>query len=387
MLCLFLGMSMSVADELIVSGITIPQGGKATLSVSLTNSGSYLQLFEFVLTLPEGVTPVAGSQQLSDRFGSKSSLDVNSLGESRYKFVCAPSGTDKTPIAGNEGVLMTVDLQASAPLAEGDVVSAALSAIEVTTVASTPWNPADITFDIIIGEARVVLDENSTSVPEAAEGVNVRVYRTIKANQWSTICLPFAMTEAQVKAAFGDDVQLGDFAGYETETDDDKNIVGIKVNFEDATAIEANHPYIIKVTDNISEFTADNVDIAPEDEPTVAAVRRTKKQWSEMIGSYVPTTIDNQMLFLSGNHFWYSVGATKMKGYRAYFDFYDVLTEVEDAYGSRIALHFANGETSSLSVIKSGSKLQECVYNLNGQRVFQPAKGLYIVDGKKVIIN
>jgi len=31
--------------------------------------------------------------------------------------------------------------------------------------------------------------------------------------------------------------------------------------------------------------------------------------------------------------------------------------------------------------------LQECVYNLNGQRVIQPAKGLYIVDGKKVIIN
>lgn len=54
-------------------------------------------------------------------------------------------------------------------------------------------------------------------MPEAAEGVNVRVKRTIKANEWSTLVLPFAMTAEQVKSAFGNDVQLADFTGVETE--------------------------------------------------------------------------------------------------------------------------------------------------------------------------
>ena len=35
------------------------------------------------------------------------------------------------------------------------------------------------------------------------------------------------------------------------------------------------------------------------------------------------TTVEDQMLFISGGKFWYSTGLTKMNGYRAYFDFYD----------------------------------------------------------------
>ena len=31
-----------------------------------------------------------------------------------------------------------------------------------------------------------------------------------------------------------------------------------------ATAIEANHPYVIKVTDDVDEFTVDGVTIVPQ---------------------------------------------------------------------------------------------------------------------------
>jgi hypothetical protein len=37
--------------------------------------------------------------------------------------------------------------------------------------------------------------------------------------------------------------------------------------------------------------------------------------------------------------------------------------------------------------IESGELRIENVYNLNGQRVAQPNKGLYIVNGKKVVIK
>ena len=45
-------------------------------------------------------------------------------------------------------------------------------------------------------------------------------------------------------------------------------------------------------------------------------------------------------------------------------------------------------ETTGISAaLMNGERVNGEVYNLNGQRVAQPAKGLYIVNGKKVIIN
>lgn len=246
---------------------------------------------------------------------------------------------------------------------------------------------ANVTFNVkVVSRHTVVLDEKSTTAPTAATDVNVTVRRSIQANQWSTICLPFAMTEAQVKAAFGDDVRLGDFTGYETTNDTNDDIIGITVNFNDVTAIESNHPYIIKVSSTVTEFAVDGVDIDPEEEPTVAAIKRTKKQWSEMIGTYVAnTTIEEECLFLSDNKFWYSNGSTKMKAFRAYFDFYDVLASVENA-AARISMNFDEKETTGIREMKPIDN-NKVIYDLQGRRVANPTKGLYIQNGIKRVIK
>ena len=53
----------------------------------------------------------------------------------------------------------------------------------------------------------------------------------MKAGEWSTICLPFDMTAEQVQTAFGDDVALGDFTGYDVAKENNV-IVGITINFD-----------------------------------------------------------------------------------------------------------------------------------------------------------
>lgn len=245
----------------------------------------------------------------------------------------------------------------------------------------------DVTFKVkVVNIHTIVLDELSTEVPAAHNGVNVMVKRTIKANEWSTICLPLAISSAQVKEAFGDDVKIANFTGYEATTDKNDNVTGINVNFAEVDAIEANHPYVIKVSSAISEFTVDNVDIDPEDEPKVATVVRTKKRWSEIIGTYVAnTTIENQMLFLNGNKFWYSNGSTKMKGYRAYFDFYDVLSEVENASAK---ITFFDGTTEISNVNINDNVNEEAPrYNLAGQKVSKSYKGIVILNGVKRVIK
>lgn len=253
----------------------------------------------------------------------------------------------------------------------------------------------DVTFKVkVVSVHTVELDELATTAPAAATGVNVKVKRTIKANEWSTICLPFAMTETQVKAAFGDDVVLKDFNGIESTSEGD-DIVGIEVKFNTATAIEANHPYLIKVSNPISYengFTVEAVNIEPSEELSVDKDETKYKiggKWyyfyNSFVGTYVAnTTVPENGLFLSGNQFWYSNGNTKMKAFRGYFNFMDVLSEVANA-STRIGFNF--DETTGIKEVHGNANV-EGTYDLQGRKVEEPTnKGLYIVNGHKVVIK
>ena len=239
----------------------------------------------------------------------------------------------------------------------------------------------DVPFKVKVVD-ELTLDEESTTAPEAISGVNIKVKRTMKANTWSTICLPFAMTEAQAKAAFGDGVKFGDFKDYEVE-EDGKDIAAINVKFTSVTTIEANHPYIIKPSKPVSEFSLENVNVAPASDEELEINLGTSRKPKSIIGNYkAGTKIQNGGLFLKDGKFYYSVGDTKIKGFRAYFNFYDLLTEFEDKYAtSRINITF--DDVTAIKTAKTANG--EEIYTLSGQRVQNAGKGVYIVNGKKVI--
>lgn len=238
---------------------------------------------------------------------------------------------------------------------------------------------------VLVLPGRTYLSEHDTQLPADKEGVDVTVLRTIRGGEWSTICLPFAIPEEEMENVFGEGVEVADFTGYETEEENDE-IVGIRVKFQDVTAIEANHPYIIKVASDLSELNIDGVDVAADDAIN-AAVKRTRKQWSEMIGNYVDgSTVPEQCLFISGGKFYYSVGKTKIMAYRAYFDFYDVLTSLEEA-GARITVQVGDEEITAVPAVKEAAGRMQPAgqYDLLGRRVQQPVRGIVIEQGRKTI--
>ena len=51
------------------------------------------------------------------------------------------------------------------------------------------------------------------------------------------------------------------------------------------------------------------------------------------------------------------------------------------------ALEIVFGETTGINMVNGEEAKVNGFYNLQGQRVAAPAKGLYIVNGKKVIIK
>ena len=372
------------------------------LSIKMKNTAA-IRGFQFDLELPEGVTPVEEDGEYvywlnADRAPKKAggqfyhSLEVTRQDDGSYRFLCGAQ-QDKTFI-GNDGEVAVIQVDLAEGMSAGDY-PITMKYVKLTeTDISVYYLTEEVVSTLTViegGTTPVLLDETSEEAPEASNGaVDVLVKRTIKANEWSTICLPFDMTAAQVKAAFGDDVQLAEFIDY--EIDDEDNII---INFEDVDLLYgfwANYPYLIKTSTNISEFTT-TAEIDPDPDNAIARYdngRPVTHPRYELYGSFTgvyqaSTVVPENCLFISGNKFWYSTGNTKMKAFRGYFWLQDVLLDVEQA-GARISFNFneATGiRDNNRDTITSGR-----YYDLQGRSVQTPArKGLYINNGKKVVVK
>jgi len=384
---LILGMGQTVAtNRLTVSDVNVAQGGEATLEIGCEFDTEYTA-FELQLALPEGLslkTDDEGYPVVERAFDTNHILTGNLLpSNGNYKITCRSMDNLSMPTSG---VLFRLTMMADASLALGTSLNATVTACEFTRTADSQGESLDdVPFTVNITEFRTILDEASTTMPVAEANANVRVLRTINANEWSTICLPFAMTEAQVKTAFGNDVELGDFSSWTSEEDDEGAIVAINVGFTTVNEIEANHPYIIKVSEKVTEFTVDGVDIDPEEEPVVQVGRKASER-GYMYGTYVATTVPEENVFLTGNQFWYSTGKTPIKGMRGYFEFRDVLDAYYDAAGAgaRITMSFGDNTTTGVQMTANRKYENSKCFDLQGRRVLTPGKGLYIQNGKKI---
>ena len=396
MITLLVGIvSAQATNDVVVGDVTIPQGGSGVVNIELNNNDDEFTAYQFRLILPEGLNFVADKKG-NPSFVAGDRYDDHSISSSTLGvFSCI--STTLAPISGTSGSLLSVDVTASADVAVGTKLNVTLGEIECTTSGTSPKAVKfeDVTFTVTIGDpadTHVVLDETSTTAPVASGGaVDIMVKRTIKANEWSTLVLPFNMTEAQVKEALGSDVQLAEFEDYEAEyTGDD--VTGLTVNFVATDLTEGfygNYPYLVKTSKDITEFIVTST-IDPDEEGAVVEYDNGKsgkqrKVLGSLIGTYhAGDAIPNNGLFLSGNKFWYSTGGTKIKAFRAYFMLNEVLSGVAEA-----KVRFMVDEDAAAIEGITPDMEDGVWYTLDGRQLNgKPTeKGVYIVDGKKVLIK
>ena len=391
-------------NALVVDAVNLPKVGEADLAVKFQLKEEAEGLcagYQFNIKLPEGiefVTKANGNVEYTsgdcyDEDGAPS-YQIN-IDEGILYVGCTTAGAN--PILGTSGTLIIFKIKATDEFYAGEEKTATLGGAVFSLNAAVPIDDVDFTINIV-ERASVTLDENSTIVPSAATNVDVTVKRIIKANEWSTIVLPFAMDADMVKEAFGDDVQLADFTGYDSEEDDDENIVGLTLNFETCTDIEANHPYVIKVSEAISEFTAEAVDLEPEEDDACIEEDNGRTGARRVVyhgfyGTYhAGTEIPELNLFLSENKFWYSAGETTMKAYRAYFYLGEFLTSAEDKLEGAAKIRFSISDGATGIAAPGVAQSAKGVYTLQGvslgaKNVQSLPKGIYIVDGKKVSVK
>ena len=107
-------------------------------------------------------------------------------------------------------------------------------------------------------------------------------------------------------------------------------------------------------------------------------------QGSPVVARWTSDDADYYMLALNGK----KVQFTKLiSGNIAAGKAYLVLPKDPTTGARTLTVAFSEGGTTGISEIENSKSKIENYFNLNGQRVSKPTKGLYIVNGKKVVLK
>ena len=115
------------------------------------------------------------------------------------------------------------------------------------------------------------------------------------------------------------------------------------------------------------------------DNETLAFTNAFKAGDDSNVASYESAT-GSYNYILNGNTFFAAAGKKVAKG-KAY------LQLTAQASSSSPALIFADGETTGIHLISAVDETDNNYYSLQGERIANPTKGIYIKNGKKVIIK
>ena len=210
-------------------------------------------------------------------------------------------------------------------------------------------------------------NETSNNTIENTIIADVTVSRAIK-DGYNTVVLPFTLTANQVTTAFGAGTEVYNFS----ETSDDSNDVTINFTKGDGS-ITANTPVLVKATAASSAQTFEGVQIvAPEYGAQVGGNNVS------FVGTYAPTTVASGDYFVSGGLLYKSAGSTNLKAFRAYID-------AQEASSVKM---FIDGLETAISAINAEAEAEQgAIYNLAGQRVSKAVRGIYVKNGKKVVVK
>lgn len=203
------------------------------------------------------------------------------------------------------------------------------------------------------------------------ERVTMNFTRDITAKKWSTICLPFELNSSQQTSVFGAGVEVAKLTESTEST--------LKFATLSDETMAANTPYAIKVASDFSTATIPNVTLSYAT-PTPSV---TAGKWT-FTGVYTHGNIPAGSYFFSNNKLWRAADDTDtntIKAFRGYF------TNNSGA-GAREVDFSVDDELTGIKTVGSGVQDVENEYfDLQGRKVAQPTKGLYIVNGKKIIVK
>ena len=207
----------------------------------------------------------------------------------------------------------------------------------------------------IVKAVTVDVDEEATEAPTAGSYEIATLKRTLSADYWNTFSVPFDM-----------DIPEGwtvkEFASAE----------GNVINFKDAESIVAGNPYLVKPTADAVNPTFNGVIVKATEGETMGT--SDYKFAAQIYNKSLAT--DGTVAYLSTNGTIKKLTSGGIKGLRAYF--------IIPAEGNARIAFIDGDQTGIMDTVREATN-DNRVYDLQGRQVKAVKKGIYVVNGKKVI--
>ncbi len=237
----------------------------------------------------------------------------------------------------------------------------------------------------------VSISQNNGYTYEAKNNATVTLTKPLKANVWNAICLPFSMTEQQVRNAFGEDARIAEFK--KVDESGKKAVASFGMHYYQL--ITAGKPCLIKPSQVNDTYTIKGVTIDAEQALTIAD---SNKKF-DFVGTYAPTTMPVNSHFLGSNDgkLYYITADKEISGLKAFF-------QPVSTSNAKLSIAFDSTDndfdnnTTGIEAIKdymdqdaANSSANKGIYNINGQFMgTNPAilpQGIYVKNGKKFIVK
>lgn len=230
-------------------------------------------------------------------------------------------------------------------------------------------------------KAATILDE-TTAMEEMPSGYQDKVVVKYTAKKgWNTICMPFALEDADLTALFGEGWKVYEFKGYNATSG---------LNFQEATRRYKGYPYIV-YCEEVPEIAEPGYLLTYVDFKTTAGY--DSYGGATFQGSYEPmaagTLTGKYGVVPSTGRIQKAGESASLKGYRGYFEL------PSDANAAEMNITFTDndGTVTTISALELINDLNaEAIYDLAGRKVAGNGKarlpqGVYIQNGKRFVVK
>ena len=259
------------------------------------------------------------------------------------------------------------------------VISLAPNKKDATWKSSERENAVEFTFSratyirsitVTIESDIFILNEKPVSSSVFDGRANVQLFRKFPAKGWSSLVLPFDMSEMQIWEIFGPRVRLANYDGTIRNSDGTYTL-----NFISSNAIEANIPVLISNVEEKSVYNIPGIDVKYGNP-------RSEKDIFLFLGSYDNTKLNAGDYFISSNNNFYQArGGEIVPPTRAFF------RKVSGKSDAKQILHVTiNGNPTGVILFsKEKTSGRTPIFNMSGFCVDEHYTGVVIRNGKKFI--
>lgn len=232
--------------------------------------------------------------------------------------------------------------------------------------------------DVVISETPYVFDENSDVNPVISSNSVVKVLYTAQKG-WNTIVMPFSLSSSpdHMNYIFGEGWSAYAISSFDEGT----------LTFEKADYMATTTPFLVYAPN--AESHPEGVYLQGVSAGSYnwghANINQTKGDIT-FKGTFAPIDAPNmegKYGVTTGGSIAKGGSGASIKAYHAYFEL------APEASVKAISLYVidSEGTPTHVGLVQMAEGTDKAVYNLSGQKVEKARKGIYIVNGKKVVIK